>query len=185
MPQLRAHRGRALARWLLRRAGWTLVGELPDVPRVVIIAAPHSSWWDGIWGLLMKAALGLDVSFMAKRELFVGPLGWLLRHLGGIPIERSVTGGVVAQMVARFNSDEPLWLGITPEGTRKRVAAWKTGFWRIAHEAQVPVLPVWFHYPDRQIGIGALFHTSNDMAADLDALRALYAPFQGKRRGVD
>lgn len=184
VPRLHGHRGQRLARWLLRRAGWTLVGELPDVDRLVLIAAPHSSWWDGVWGLLMKMALGLDVSFMAKRELFVGPLGWLLRRLGGIPIERRVAGGVVAQMVARFERKQPLWLGITPEGTRKRVNTWKTGFWRIAHEAQVPVLPIWFHYPDRQIGVGALFQTSDDMAADMRRLREIYVPWQGRRRGV-
>ena len=72
--------------WLLRRCGWTLAGEFPNLPKLVFIAAPHSSWWDGVWGLLFKAAVGLDASFMAKKELFAGPLGWLLRRMGGIAI---------------------------------------------------------------------------------------------------
>jgi len=184
MPQFRSHWGRRLARWIVARAGWKLAGEFPDVPRLVLIAAPHSSWWDGVWGLLVKTAIGADVSFMAKRELFVGPLGWLLRRLGGVPIERSATHGVVEQMSERLRTQPKLWVGIAPEGTRKRVTKWKSGFWHIARNAGVPILPVYFHYPERTIGVGSPFDTSDDMQADLARLRAFYAPWQGKRRGT-
>ena len=182
IPQFPSHAGRRLARRLFIGAGWRFVGELPDVPRAVLIAAPHSSWWDGVWGLMFKAAVGLDVSFMAKRELFVGPLGWLLRQLGGVPIERNATQGLVEQMCERLRTQPRLWVGIAPEGTRKRVTTWKTGFWHIAHTAGVPIVPVYFHYPERTIGVGAAFITSGDMQADLARLRALYAPWQGKTR---
>ena len=184
MPQFASHAGRRLARWILARAGWSLAGEFPDVPRAVLIAAPHSSWWDGFWGLLVKAAIGADVAFMAKRELFVGPLGWLLRRLGGIPIERDATRGVVEQMSERLRTQPQLWIGIAPEGTRKRVTKWKSGFWHIAHNARVPIVPVYFHYPERTIGIGPPFVTSDDMQADLARLRAFYAPWRGKNRGT-
>ena len=157
---------------------------MPDRAKLVLIAAPHSSWWDGVWGLLMKSALGLDVSFMAKRELFTGPLGWLLRRAGGVPIERSESSGVVEQMTARFAASERLWLGIAPEGTRKRVAKWKNGFWHIARNAGVPILPVYFDYPSRTIGFGPLFEPTADLAADLAALHAFYAPWRGKHRGT-
>jgi 1-acyl-sn-glycerol-3-phosphate acyltransferase len=157
---------------------------LPDRPKLVLIAAPHSSWWDGVWGLLFRSALGVDVAFMAKRELFIGPLGWLLRKLGGIPIERDNPSGVVGQMTERFASADRFWLGITPEGTRKRVAKWKNGFWHIARKAGVPILPVYFDYPTRTIGLGPLFETSADLDADLAALRAFYAPWRGKHRGT-
>lgn len=185
MPQFARHAGRRLARWIVVRCGWRLAGEFPDVARLVLIAAPHSSWWDGFWGLLVKAAIGADVSFMAKRELFVGPLGWLLRRLGGIPIERSATHGLVDQMVARFASRDALWLGIAPEGTRRHVDKWKTGFWHIAQRAGVPILPVYFHYPERTIGIGPLIRTTGDVDADVARLRAFYAPWRGRNRGVD
>jgi len=185
MPQFAQHPGRRLARWIVVRCGWQLGGEFPDVARLVLIAAPHSSWWDGFWGLMIKAAIGADVSFMAKRELFVGPLGWLLRRLGGIPIERSATHGLVDQMVMRFAAGDALWLGIAPEGTRRHVQKWKTGFWHIAHRAGVPILPVYFHYPERTIGVGPLIRTTGDVDADVARLRAFYAPWRGRNRGVD
>lgn len=184
MPQLRVHLGRRLARWFVTACGWKLVGEFPDVARLVLIAAPHSSWWDGVWGLLVKIAIGADVSFMAKQELFGGPLGWIVRKLGGIPVERGSTHGVVEQMAARFENSPKLWIGIAPEGTRKVVKKWRTGFWHIARAADVPILPVYFHYPERTIGVGPLFHTSEDVEADLQRLRAFYAPWRGKHRSV-
>ena len=184
MPQFPQHAGRHLARWVLRTAGWRLAGEIPDLSRAVLIAAPHSSWWDGVWGLLMKVAIGADVSFMAKRELFIGPLGWLLRKLGGIPIERSATHGLVEQMTDRLRGQPKLWVGIAPEGTRKRVERWKTGFWHIAHAAGVPIVPVYFHYPERTIGFGPVLQPGDDMKADLAALRAFYAPYRGRNRGT-
>ncbi len=184
MPRLRDGLQRRLCRSLLRLGGWQLRGHFPDVPRLVMIAAPHSSWWDGIWGLLVKVAVGADVHFMAKRELFNGPLGGLLRRLGGMPIDRAASGGVVAQMLAQFQRRERFWLGIAPEGTRQPVARWKTGFWHIARAANVPILPVAFHYPEKAIVLGPLFDTSADMDADIVRLRAFYTPFKGKHRDV-
>jgi 1-acyl-sn-glycerol-3-phosphate acyltransferase len=184
VPQFRQNAWRRLCVWLLRVCQWRLAGPMPDRAKLVLIAAPHSSWWDGVWGLLMKSALGLDVSFMAKRELFTGPLGWLLRRAGGVPIERGESSGVVEQMTARFAASERLWLGIAPEGTRKRVAKWKNGFWHIARKAGVPILPVYFDYPSRTIGFGPLFEPTADLAADLAALHAFYAPWRGKHRGT-
>lgn len=185
MPRFADRAWRGFFRARVRASGWRLEGTLPNVPKAVLIVAPHSSWWDGYHGLLFKLALGADISFMAKREVFRGPLGWVLRELGGIPIERHAAHGVIAQMVMRFDARDKLWLGIAPEGTRKRVAQWKTGFWHIARGAGVPIVPVYFDYPRHVIGIGPLFMPSDDMHADLAALRAFYAPFRGKHRGVD
>lgn len=184
MPKLRDGLRRALCRLALRMAGWGLQGEFPDIGHLVLIAAPHSSWWDGWWGLLMKVAIGADVRFMGKQELFRPPLGPLLRTLGGIPIDRKATQGVVERMIEEFDQREALWLGVAPEGTRKAVRRWKSGFWHIAHGAGVPILPVAFHYPTKTIVIGQPLTTSTDMAADVARLRAFYAPFKGKRRNV-
>jgi 1-acyl-sn-glycerol-3-phosphate acyltransferase len=183
-PQLPSNLRRRFFRWLIARCGWKLAGEFPNVPKLVFVAAPHSSWWDGWWGLMFKVALGLDASFMAKRELFVGPLGWLLRTLGGVPIERSESHGVVEQMVDRFRTTDRIWVGIAPEGTRKPVKKWKSGFWHIARAAGVPVMPVYFHYPEKTIGVGPLFETTDDLAADMARLREFYRPWQGKKRGT-
>lgn len=184
MPQFRRNAWRRLCGWFLRACGWRLVGELPDRSKLVLIAAPHSSWWDGVWGLLFRSALGADISFMAKREIFVGPLGWALRRVGGIPIERDTANGVVRQMAARFSDHERLWLGIAPEGTRKQVTKWKNGFWYIARAANVPILPIYFDYPSRTIGIGPLFELGTDLAVDIARLRAFYAPWRGRHRGA-
>lgn len=184
MPQFAQDGRRRLCAGLLRRCGWRVRGEFPDVPKLVLIAAPHSSWWDGVWGLLVKVAVGVDIAFMGKRELFRGPLGWLLRNLGGIPIERSAAHGVVEQMLAKFAVSQKLWLGIAPEGTRKRVAKWKTGFWHIARDAGVPIFPIAFDYATRSIVLGPLLEPSDDLDGDLAKLRAWYAPFRGKNRDV-
>lgn len=175
---------RWLGRSLLRLGGWRVVGALPDVPRLVVIAAPHSSNWDGIWGFAAKLALGLEVRVLGKAQLFWWPLGPLLRRLGAIPVDRAAAQGTVGQAVALIRGSRRIWFALAPEGTRKRVERWKTGFWKIAHEAQVPILPAYFHYPERVIGFGPLFQTSDDMAADIAALRAWYRPWMGKNRGT-
>jgi 1-acyl-sn-glycerol-3-phosphate acyltransferase len=184
MPKLRDGWQRRVCRGVLRLCGWSLAGEFPDTSKLVLIAAPHSSWWDGVWGLLIKVAIGADVHFMAKQELFRGPLGGLLRRLGGMPIDRGAAKGVVEQMADQFRQRGAFWLGIAPEGTRKPVKRWKSGFWHIAHDAGVPIFPVAFHYPDKTIRLGPLFPTSADMEADLVRLHIFYAPFKGKHRDV-
>lgn len=184
MPQFSDHAWRRVFRACVQASRWRLEGELPHVAKLVLLVAPHSSWWDGVWGLLFKVALGADVAFMAKRELFRWPLGGLLHGLGGVPIERGQATDVVVQMVERFHASERLWLGIEPEGTRKAVSKWKSGFWHIARQAGVPILPCYFDYPRKVIGFGPLFTPGDDKAADIAALRAFYAPFKGRHRGV-
>ncbi|HET6631445.1 MAG TPA: 1-acyl-sn-glycerol-3-phosphate acyltransferase [Rhodanobacteraceae bacterium] len=184
MPHARDNAFRRLCRAVVRRAGWQLAGTFPDCPRLVVIVAPHSSWWDGIWGLLFKVGMGANVTFIAKKEVFAGPLGWLLRRLGGLPVDRSAPGGVVKQLAARFARGEGLWLAITPEGTRKHVQRWKSGYWHIARGAGVPVLPVYIDYPSRSIGVGPLGQPAADVEEDLQRMRDFYAPWQGKHRGV-
>ncbi len=184
VPQFPQNAIRRLCAAAFHACGWNVAGEVPDCARLVLIAAPHSSWWDGLWGLLLKVAWGIDIAFMGKQQLFVGPLGWALRRLGGIPVERAAAHGVVDQMVARFAGGHPLWLGVAPEGTRGPVTKWRTGFWHIAHAARVPILPVYFDYPSRTIGLGSLLMPSEDAAADFERLRAFYAPWRGKNRGA-
>lgn len=183
-PRTRRGLGSRLSRLLLRMAGWRLAGTLPNVPKLVIIGAPHSSYWDGVWGLLMKSALGLDINIMIKREVMDGPLGPILRGFGLIPIDRKAAIGVVEQMQQRFAGRERMWLGITPEGTRKHVERWKSGFLRIAHAAQVPILPVLIDFPSKTFTLGPLQHTTGDMDADLARIHALFHGARGKHRGT-
>jgi 1-acyl-sn-glycerol-3-phosphate acyltransferase len=181
-------RGNAFGRWfgrtLLRLGGWRMVGEFPDLPRVVLIGAPHSSNWDGVWGFGAKLALGLDIKILGKHQLFWWPLGPILRKLGVIAVDRSAAHGVVEQAASLITQAGQFWFGLAPEGTRKPVERWKTGFWKIARAANVPVLPAYFHYPERIIGIGPVFHLTSDMAADIARIRAWYRPWQGKHHGT-
>ena len=172
------------ARWLYARCGWRVAGEFPDVAKLVVIAAPHSTNWDVVWGLLVKIGLRLDVNFIGKREAFFWPLGPLLRHFGGFAIDRSHAQDVVAAMRAEFERRAGFWLAIAPEGTRKKVHKWKSGFWRIAREAGVPILPVYFHYPEKTLGLGPLIEPTGDLASDMARIREFYRPWQGKNRGT-
>ena len=185
VPQRQRRRAQRLAAWILERAGWKLTGQFPDVSRLVVIGAPHSSWWDGVWGLLAVVAIGVDITILGKRELFFWPLSSLLRWVGVVPVDRFATQGIVGDMTQRFAQDRPLWLAIAPEGTRKRMSKWRTGFWHVARAAKVPILPMAFHYPDKIIHAGPLFETSADVDADIARLRDIYAPFQGKHRGIN
>ncbi len=173
---------RGAARQLLKLAGWRMEGAFPDVPKAVLIGAPHSSNWDGIWGFAALLAMGLDLRILAKKELFWGPLGWLLRKLGVIAIDRSAPGGFVVQSISTLRDADQLWIGIAPEGTRKRVEKWKTGFWKLAQGADVPVIPMYFHYPDKVMGIGQALRMSDDMDADMARLREWYRPWIGRNR---
>jgi 1-acyl-sn-glycerol-3-phosphate acyltransferase len=177
-----------LVRWLakqwLRLLGWRLVGQFPDLPQVLVLAAPHSSAWDALYGLLIKVAAGVDIRFMAKREAFWFPLGVLLRGLGAIPIDRSKAHGVVGETIEAFRTNPNAWFLLAPEGTRKAVKKWKSGFWHIARKANVPVCCIYIHYPEKIFGIGEVFTMSDDMDADMARIRAWYAPYQGLKRGV-
>lgn len=174
---------RATARLILRVFGWRLVGQFPDVPRVLIIAAPHSSAWDAVWGLLIKVAIGLDIEFMAKREAFFFPLGTLLRLLGGVAVDRRAANGVVGATVQAIESKPVCWVVLAPEGTRRRADRWKTGFWHIARQAKVPVCCIYLNYPDKTFGVGPTVEMTADMDADIAKLREYYTPYLGKHRG--
>ncbi|MBS0214120.1 MAG: lysophospholipid acyltransferase family protein [Proteobacteria bacterium] len=188
LPPAVPRTGHAFSRWIarcfLRLFGWKAVGQFPDVGKLVLIVAPHSSWWDGVWGMAVKLALGLRVLVIGKQELFHGPLGWLLRRFGAIPVDRTKAHGVVEMVARRFQQADSLWFAVAPEGTRKRVEHWKRGFWHIARAADVPVLCVYFHYPERTIGIGPLLRMGEDIEADMARIRAFYRPWMGKYHGT-
>jgi 1-acyl-sn-glycerol-3-phosphate acyltransferase len=164
----------ALGRLLMRVSGWRFEGELPDVRRVVLIVAPHTSNWDFLVGLQAKLALRLGCTFIGKHTLFRFPLGILMRWLGGIPVDRSAPGGIVDEVVGALRRADQMTVVVAPEGTRRRVAQWKSGFYRIASEAGVPILPVGFDYERRIVFFAPLFQPSGDYEKDLPKLRGYY-----------
>ena len=175
---------RAFGRALLRLCGWHIDGEFPDLKHLVIIVAPHSSAWDAVWGIAGMLALGVRITFMAKAELFRGPLGWLLHRIGGVPVDRSRAHGAVEQAAAMLKGERPVWFLLAPEGTRRKVKDWKSGFWHIARNAGVPVLCAHFHYPEKRMGLGPVMMPTEDAGADMAAIREHYRPFIGKQRGT-
>lgn len=175
------HMLRRLARWILRTGGWTMVGEVPDVPKAVFVVAPHTSNWDGLWALTYKVAVGADVHFFAKRSLFWFPLGNLLSALGGIPLDRSRAGSAVRQAISMFEREEHFFFGLAPEGTRSHKPGWKSGFYRIAQGANVPVYPAMLDYGQKRVGVGQRIELSGDQEKDLEVFRSFYADVRGRR----
>ena len=174
---------RHLARWLLGLWGWRLEGSRPLCDRYVLIAAPHTSNWDFPYMLLFAAAFDIRVTWMAKHSLFIPPLGWLMRALGGIPIVRHENRNVVGAMVEAFAGGGPLVLVVPTEGTRERAEYWKSGFYHIARQAQVPIVPSFLDFGDRRGGFGPPLETSSDLGEDMGYLRDFYAPMRGKFPG--
>lgn len=169
-----------VARLLLWLGGWTVIGVAPSVHKAVIIAAPHTSNWDGYWALVYKVAVGLDVRFFGKQSLFWFPLNLLLRGLGGIPLNRGHASAAVHQAIDAFNNNERFFFGLAPEGTRSRMPGWKTGFYRIAEGAGVPVGLGFIDYAKKQIGIGPMLTLTGDKDADLLICRQFYAAIKGR-----
>jgi 1-acyl-sn-glycerol-3-phosphate acyltransferase len=180
---LRAHGPLAarLGRLSMGLTGWHFEGELPDVRKLVLIVAPHTSNWDFLVGLQAKFALRLGGSFIAKHTVFRWPFGALMRALGGIPVDRAAATGFAAQVAQELRGADRMTVILTPEGTRARMPQWKSGFYRIAHEAGVPILPVGFDYRRKVIFFAPLFHPTGDYESDLKALRAHYRAEMGKR----
>jgi 1-acyl-sn-glycerol-3-phosphate acyltransferase len=165
---------RKLFKALLALFHWRIEGAVPDVPKCVIVGAPHTSNWDFVLTIVTAAALDLKIAWMGKHTLFRAPFGRLFRWLGGIPIDRRDAGGVVAQNVAEFSRRDKLLLCITPEGTRSKVREWRTGFYHIAVGAQVPIMLVAFDYGRKVVAVGRMFMPSGDLAADLAEIQAYY-----------
>ena len=175
----------SLGRAILRAFGWRMVGGFPDIPKAVVIAAPHSSNWDGLLGFGAKFGMGVKLSILGKDALIWIPLlGRILRWQGVIPVDRSAPHGVVGQAAQAIRDADRMWYAIAPEGTRKWVERWKPGFWHIARNAGVPVIPAYFDYANKVIGIGPPFELSDDMHADIARIQRWYKPFKGRNHDV-
>ena len=182
---------RALAHRVLGLIGWRVQGGLPACPRFILIVAPHTSNWDFVIGVLAMFAIGLRASWLGKHTIFRFPVAPLLRWLGGEPIDRSAAQGTVETAIEHFRA-RPQWvLALSPEGTRKPVTRWKTGFHRIAVGAGVPIVPVSFDYRTHIVGIGAPVQPGPDESASVARLGALFQkemarhPAQYVEQGAD
>ncbi len=164
----------------LKLSGWKLQGTQPTVPKYVLIGYPHTSNWDFPLALSMAFVFGFDMHWMGKASLFKSWRGPLMRWLGGIPINRSRSNNMVAQTIEAFQNHDYLIVAIPPEGTRSRVNKWKTGFYYIAHGANVPIVLTFLDYKHKVGGFLQTFYTSGNIEEDISKIQDYYLGITGK-----
>ena len=162
--------GNAVTRWIgeviLWMIGWKIIGQLPDEKKVIVIGAPHTSNLDFVIAMGSMLSVGLRFSYMMKKEAFFWPVGWLWKKLGGIPIDRSKKNDITQQMTDWFDANDNVMLGITPEGTRKKVDKFKKGYLRMAYAANVPVFIIGLRGHDKTVVLDKIFELSGDIDKD-------------------
>jgi 1-acyl-sn-glycerol-3-phosphate acyltransferase len=171
---------RGLAFALLKIFGWRVEGRLPDLDKLVVIAAPHTSNWDLPILLGVAFALRARACWLGKHTLFQGPFGFLSKWMGGIPVYRSASQNMVAQSMEMFRNSEKLILTIPPEGTRSKVSHWKTGFYYIALGAEIPIAMAFIDYKRKASGVGPTLYPTGDIEADMEIIRNFYANVTAK-----
>lgn len=162
------------ARFWMRVAGWRVNGTLPDLPKYVLIGAPHSSSWDFVLFLGVIFTLRANVRFMGKAELFRPPFGWFFYYCGGVPVDRKKSTGLVEQMVEACHQAQHFILTIAPEGTRHKVAEWKRGFYHIAKGAGIPIVMAVVDGRKREVRIGQVYHPADDIEADMKSITGFF-----------
>lgn len=173
---------RGLSRLFFTLAGWKALGAPPPkTPKYVMICAPHTSYWDGFWMLGCASLLGIDLRFLGKHTMFQGPLGWLMKGLGAVPVIRSQRQNTVQQAAEWFKSSDAFLLGVAPEGTRRLTAGWKTGFYWIAMEAKVPIVCAFVDYGTKTGGfLPDLIHPTGNIETDFALFQKAYAKITPK-----
>jgi len=161
--------------------GWKIEGQFrAEIKKAVVIVIPHTSWHDFYVGAFTRRLSKTEINWIGKKELFNWPFAWYFRWMGGTPIDRTSSQNKVEAITEIFNSKETFRLSLAPEGTRKKVAKWKTGYYYIAQAANVPIIPVAFDYGTKTVVIHEPFHITNNIEADTKTLRAIYDGVIGK-----
>lgn len=169
-----------LGRFYLWLTGWKVTDPPPPLDKYVIVVAPHTSNWDVPAMLAVAAVCGINLNWVGKHTLFRWPLGWFMRWIGGVPIDRRARHNAVDQLAAEFDRQKQLKLVVPPEGTRSRAEYWKTGFYYIALKAGVPIVLAYGDYARREAGFGPTIHPSGDIEADMQIIKDFYEGMTGK-----
>lgn len=176
---------RFVTKVVLRLIGWKVEGQMPDLPKFVVIGAPHTSNWDFMLMLAVGFVLRAKLHYLGKAELFRSPIGFFFYWCGGTPVDRKKSTGLVEQTVNVIQNSEEFILAISPEGTRDQVHKWKSGFYHIAKGANIPIVPAYVDGKRKVVGIGGdTFTLTGDMEVDMNNIQLYFAKFEGiKRRG--
>ena len=169
-----------LSKFIFSILGWRIISKYPYPKKCVIIAAPHTSNWDFFYGRCYAYIVGIKPYYLIKSELFVPVIGWLLKVNGGIPVYRSSTNNFVDQAAKKFQKRDNFILGMSPEGTRKRVERWKSGFYYIALKAQVPIIFVKIDYKTKEVGVFNQLQPSGDYKKDLLFIKEQFSSVSAK-----
>lgn len=166
---------------LLKLMGWKMEGQFDEsIKKCVFIIVPHTSWHDFYMGLLVRGIMNTTINFVGKKELFSFPFGWYFRMVGGEPLDRSGGNNKVDSIVKIFNQKKMFRLAMSPEGTRKKVTEFKTGFYYISKKVNVPIIPVAFDFGNKKIIINQPFYTTESFENDMEYLKNLYRGVKGK-----
>jgi 1-acyl-sn-glycerol-3-phosphate acyltransferase len=169
-----------MSMWILKIFGWKIQTNFPDVDKYIIIAAPHTSNWDFVIGILAIKAIKLDIRWIGKHTIFRWPFGGFFRALGGTPVDRNQSLNFIQLVIDRFEQSEKLIIAMAPEGTRSKTDHWKTGFYHIARGAGVPITLGYLDFKNKQVGVDGAFYASDDIENDFKQLRHFYKDKTGK-----
>jgi len=172
---------KVLSRIILKVAGWHVKGRIPDeVKKCIMIAAPHTSNWDLLFARCAFYIMDIDLRYTIKKEAMVGPLGWLLKKMGALPVDRKKNNSLVDAMVDILNNAEQMVIMITPEGTRSYQPRWRKGFYHAALKANVPIVLGYLDYSRKEAGIGPIVMPTGDVEGDIENIKAFYRTIIGK-----
>jgi len=169
-----------ISKFILRSLGWQIESNLPESKNYLIIGVYHTSNWDFPLGLLCFSAIGLKFNWVGKHTLFRWPFGLLFKAIGGIPVNRNIHTGFIRKITELYNNNDELIIAMSPEGTRSKTEYWKTGFYYIALETNIPVALGYIDYPNKKIGIGDYFTPTGDIQLDLEMIKEFYKIKTGK-----
>ena len=158
----------------LRIMGWKILGDFPDLNKFIIAVVPHTRNLDFVVGVLVRAVLNEQINFVGKKELFNPFTGWFFTAMGGFPINRGKNENKVTSIAEVFNKRNSFRLAIAPEGTRKKVDSWKTGFYHISLKASVPILLVNFNYREKKVSLLKLFYPTGDLKKDFKSMEGFF-----------
>jgi len=170
-----------LSRIILDIAGWHVKGRIPDnVKKCIMIAAPHTSNWDLLFARCAFYIMDIDLRYTIKKEAMVGPLGWLLKKMGALPVDRKKNNSLVEAMVDILNNADKMVIMITPEGTRSYQPRWRKGFYHAALNANVPIVLGYLDYSKKEAGVGPIVYPSGDVDTDIEKIKNFYRTITGK-----